>query len=230
MNNAVLAALSLFATVAIYYANKRLHARFPHLLLMPMLATPVLLLALVLLASIPYATYYTDTHWLSWLLGPCTIAFALPMHDHRAMIRKHWLSIMVGVLAAGVTSIASSVWLAQWMGLSTILQKSLAVRSVSTPFAVEAVQTLGGPADLATLFVLVTGVFGMLVGEVVLALLPRVRSRMAQGAIFGGAAHGGGTAKARQLGEMQGVVASLVMMIAGLFNVLAAPLIRRIFF
>jgi putative effector of murein hydrolase len=67
-------------------------------------------------------------------------------------------------------------------------------------------------------------------GETVLRLLPRVRSKLAAGAIFGGAAHGSGVAKARQFGEVQAVVASLVMMIAGAVNVLAAPWVRQLFF
>lgn len=230
MSDALLAALSFAATVGLYYANKQLYARRRHPLLMPLLATPVLLLLLVLGAGIPYRDYIADTRWLIWLLGPATIAFALPMYDHRAMLRRHGLSIAAGVVVASATSIVSSVWLARALGLSPLLQKGLAVRSVTTPFAVEAARSLGGPPDLAALFVLMTGVTGMLVGEAVLAWLPMVRSRLAQGAVFGGAAHGGGTAKARQLGEVQGVVAALVMMIAGAANVAAAPLIRRLFF
>ncbi|MFJ1258311.1 LrgB family protein [Cupriavidus sp. CuC1] len=230
MHDTMLAALSLVATVALYYFNKRLYARRTRLWLMPLLATPVVLIALVLAAHIPYRDYIADTRWLMWLLGPATIAFALPIYDHRALVRQHWLSISVGVLAAVVTSVLSSVWLARGFGLSVMLQKGLAVRSVTTPFAVDAVRALGGPPDLAAIFVVITGLTGMAIGETVLACLPSVRSRLAQGAIFGAAAHGAGTAKARQLGEVQGVVAALVMMIAGLVSVLAAPLIRSVFF
>jgi len=230
MSDALLAGVCLAATLALYYLNKYVYARRASLLLMPLLATPAVLIALVLAAHIPYRDYIADTRWLMWLLGPATVAFALPIYDHRAMVRKHWLSISVGVIAAVLTSVVSSVWLARWLGLSVALQKGLAVRSVTTPFAVEAVRSLGGPADLAAVFVVITGLTGMAIGELVLSLLPMVRSRLAQGAIFGAAAHGAGTAKARQLGEVQGVVASLVMMIAGLVSVLGAPLIRMCFF
>ncbi|MPN42902.1 Holin-like protein CidB [bioreactor metagenome] len=115
-------------------------------------------------------------------------------------------------------------------GLSEALQKGLAVRSITTPFAIEAEKVLGGPTDLAALFVLLTGVSAMLLGETVLRVLPRIRSKLATGASWGGAAHGSGVARARQAGEVQAVMASLVMMIAGAVNVLAAPWVRTLFF
>ncbi len=230
MSDSLLAAFCFVLTIALYYANKRIYDRSLRIILMPLLLTPAILIAIVLLADIPYQDYMADSHWLMWLLGPATIAFALPIYDNRAMVRKHWLSISAGVIAAVITSVVSSIMLARWLGLSVMLQKGLAVRSVTTPFAIEAAKSMGGPADLAAVFVVITGVLGMAIGETVLACLPMIRSRLAHGAIFGAAAHGAGTAKARQIGEVQGVVASLVMMMAGLISVLAAPLIGRLFF
>ncbi|MEJ5031416.1 LrgB family protein [Comamonas sp. MYb69] len=217
------ALLSLLLTVLCYYLNKRLYRRYPHTVLMPIIGTPVVLVAALLLLGIGYEDYRTHTHWLVWLLGPTTVAFALPLYDYRQMVRKHWMSIVAGVLVASTVSILTSVWLARWLGLSPLLQKGLAMRSVTTPFAVEAERAIGGPLDLAALFVLLTGVTGMLIGGLVLRLLPRLRSRVAAGAMLGGSAHGSGVAKAQMAGPQQGVAASLVMMIAGALNVLAAP-------
>lgn len=230
MSDQLIGLLSLLATVACYWANKRVYRRHPHPLLMPIVATPMVLIALALLTQVRYPQYIAQTHWLVWLLGPATVAFALPLYEHRALLRRHGLSIATGVLVASSVSICTTVWFAQAFGLSDSLQRGLAVRSVTTPFAIEAEKVLGGPTDLAALFVLLTGVSGMLMGETVLRLLPRVRSKLAAGAIFGGAAHGSGVAKARQFGEVQAVVASLVMMIAGAVNVLLAPWVREIFF
>ena len=127
-------------------------------------------------------------------------------------------------------SISTTIAFADMFGLSEALQKGLAVRSITTPFAIEAEKVLGGPTDLAALFVLLTGVSAMLLGETVLRVLPRIRSKLATGASWGGAAHGSGVARARQAGEVQAVMASLVMMIAGAVNVLAAPWVRTLFF
>ena len=224
------ALLSMALTLLCYYANKRLYKRYPNTLLMPIIATSVVLVALLLLLGIGYDDYNTHTHWLVWLLGPTTVAFALPLFEYRGMVRKHWLSIFTGVLVASAVSIVTSVWLARWLGLSPALQKGLVVRSITTPLAVEAEKVLGGSMDLAVLFVLLTGVTGMIVGNTVLRLLPRLHSRVALGAMLGGSAHGSGVAKANMAGPQQGVAASLVMMIAGTLNVMAAPWIGAVLF
>ena len=230
LSNEVIGVLSLLATVACYGVNKRLYRKHPHPLLMPIVATPMVLIALALLTHVRYPQYIAQTHWLVWLLGPTTVAFALPLHENRALLRKHWMSIATGVLVASVVSISTTIAFAEAFGLSEALQKGLAVRSITTPFAIEAEKVLGGPTDLAALFVLLTGVSAMLLGETVLRVLPRIRSKLATGASWGGAAHGSGVARARQSGEVQAVMASLVMMIAGALNVMAAPWVRLLFF
>ena len=230
LSNEVIGLLSLLATVACYAINKRLYRQHPHPLLMPIFATPMVLIGLSLLTHVSYPQYIAQTHWLVWLLGPTTVAFALPLYEHRELLRKHWMSITTGVLAASVVSISTTIAFAEAFDLSEALQKGLAVRSITTPFAIEAEKVLGGPTDLAALFVLLTGVSAMLLGETVLRLLPRIRSKLATGASWGGAAHGSGVARARQAGEVQAVMASLVMMIAGAVNVLAAPWVRMLFF
>ena len=230
LSNEVIGLLSLLATVACYGVNKRLYRKHPHPLLMPIVATPMVLLGLSLLTHVSYPQYIAQTHWLVWLLGPTTVAFALPLHENRALLRKHWMSIATGVLVASVVSISTTIAFAEAFGLSEALQKGLAVRSITTPFAIEAEKVLGGPTDLAALFVLLTGVSAMLLGETVLRVLPRIRSKLATGASWGGAAHGSGVARARQSGEVQAVMASLVMMIAGALNVMAAPWVRLLFF
>ena len=230
LSNEVIGVLSLLATVACYGVNKRLYRNHPHPLLMPIVATPMVLIGLSLLTHVSYPQYIAQTHWLVWLLGPTTVAFALPLHENRALLRKHWMSIATGVLVASVVSISTTIAFAEAFGLSEALQKGLAVRSITTPFAIEAEKVLGGPTDLAALFVMLTGVSAMLLGETVLRVLPRIRSKLATGASWGGAAHGSGVARARESGEVQAVMASLVMMIAGALNVLAAPWVRLLFF
>lgn len=230
LSNEMIGLVSFAATVGCYAVNKRLYGRYRHVLLMPLIATPVVLIALVLCTQVSFPQYYAQTHWLGWLLGPTTVAFALPLHANRDLLKKHWMSIATGVIAATVVSIGTSVLFAQWFGLPEELEKGLAVRSITTPFAVEAEKVLGGPTDLAVLFVLLTGVSAMLLGQTVLRLLPRIRSKLATGASWGGAAHGSGVARARQAGEVQAVMASLVMLIAGALNVLVAPWIKTLLF
>ncbi|WP_244814928.1 LrgB family protein [Caballeronia sp. Lep1P3] len=220
----LIAAGCFVLTVALYFASKRVYARFRKPWLTPMLAAPAVLALIVVTARIPYSVYFADTRWLMWLLGPATVAFAVPIYEYRALLRRHWISLTVGVTVGILVAVGGSLALAKLLHLSPELQRSLATRSVSTPFALAVSDKIHAPRDLTALFVIATGVCGMLFGELVLALVP-LRTRLARGALFGAAAHGVGTAKARELGSEEGVVASLTMMIAGVVMVLLAPLI-----
>lgn len=225
MSDFLLSVLCLLATLGLYFANKRLYRRFHKLPLMPLVFTPVLLVVILLFGHISYQRYMGETHWLLWLLGPATIAFAVPVYDNLAIIKRHWMSLTAGVTTASVVAVTSSVWLARLLTLPDEIQRSLAVRSVTTPFALAAAKPLGGQPDLVALFVVVTGVFGMAVGDALFLRLS-IREGMAKGAGFGAASHGAGTARSYELGPQEGVVASLVMMLSGVVMVLAAPLVR----
>ncbi|WP_244120140.1 LrgB family protein [Burkholderia gladioli] len=222
-----MSALCLATTIALYLAAKRLYATRPSLLFSPLVMVPALLVTAIALSGIPYAVYFHDTRWLMWLLGPATIAFAVPIHEYRHLIRRHWLSLSVGVTVGIVAAVGGSLLLARLLHLSPELQRSLAVRSISTPFALAVSDRLHAPRDLTALFVIATGLCGMLLGELMLAVLP-LRSRLARGALFGAAAHAVGTAKAREIGGEEGVVSSLTMMIAGVAMVLLAPLLAHL--
>ncbi|TGD57467.1 murein hydrolase effector protein LrgB, partial [Salmonella enterica subsp. enterica serovar Poona] len=148
---------------------------------------------------------------------------------HRALIPRHWMAVTAGVVTATGVAVTSSVWRARLFTLSDEIQRSLAVRSVTTPFALAAAEPLGGQPDLVALFVVVTGVFGMAVGDALFLRLS-IQEGMAKGAGFGAASHGAGTARSYELGQQEGVVASLVMMLSGVVMVLAAPLVARVMF
>ena len=229
MSDFQLSLLCLLVTLGLYFANKRLYRRFHKLPLMPLVFTPILLVLILVVGHISYQRYMGETHWLLWLLGPATIAFAVPVYDNLAIIKRHWMSLTAGVTTASVVAVTSSVWLARLLTLPDEIQRSLAVRSVTTPFALAAAKPLGGQPDLVALFVVVTGVFGMAVGDVLFLRLS-IREGMAKGAGFGAASHGAGTARSYELGPQEGVVASLVMMLSGVVMVLAAPLVRWVMF
>ena len=216
MSDFQLSVLCLLVTLGLYFSNKRLYRRFHKLPLMPLVFTPILLVILLIFGHISYQCYMGEAHWLLWLLGPATIAFAVPVYDNLAIIKRHWMSLTAGVTTASVVAVTSSVWLARLFTLPDEIQRSLAVRSVTTPFALAAAKPLGGQPDLVALFVVVTGVFGMAVGDVLFLRLS-IREGMAKGAGFGAASHGAGTARSYELGPQEGVIASLVM---------AAPMVR----
>lgn len=219
--------LYLLLTLSLFYANQALHRRYPHWWLTPAIATSAVLIAVVQLSSTPFPVYFDDTRWLSWLLGPATVAFALPIHQYRDLVRRHWLALTLGSLAGIVASLGSTLLLDRLLGLHGSIAQSLLARSVSTPFALEATRHLGGSAQLTGVFVIITGLFGILLGQVLLARLP-LRMRIARGAPYGAAAHGFGLSKARSIGPQEGAVASLTMIFSGVLMVLLAPVIGHL--
>ncbi|MGG1945238.1 LrgB family protein [Trinickia sp. NRRL B-1857] len=223
-----IAAACFVLTIVFYAIGKRLYARFKQPWLTPLVIVPAMLAVVVLAMHIPYSVYFADTRWLMWLLGPATVAFAVPIYEYRELMRRHWISLAAGVTVGIVVAVIGSFALAKLLHLEPDVARSLITRSVSTPFALAVSDQIHAPRQLTALFVIATGVCGMLLGELVLAFLP-LRSRLARGAMFGAAAHGVGTAKARELGSEEGVVASLTMMIAGVVMVLLAPLLGATF-
>lgn len=227
MQASLISLLFLLVTVVLFYGNQALYKRYKRVWLMPAIVTSLLLIALVQVTATPYPLYFQDAHWLVWLLGPATVAFALPIYQNRRLIQKYWLALCVGSVAGIVVSIATTELLVKALHIDPQVARSLLARSVSTPFAVEATAHLGGTAQLTGLFVIITGLFGIVLGEVVLALLP-LRSRVAKGAPFGAAAHGFGLSVARALGPEEGAVASLTMIFSGVLTVMLSPLIAML--
>lgn len=213
-------------TIGFYALAKRVYARWTRWWLMPLAVTPVLVIGAVLLLHGNYADYIGGTRWLLMLLGPATVAFAIPIYEQRALIRRHWPVLLIGMVAGTVTAIVSSWALATLVGLDGAMRLSLLPRSISTPFAMEVSGDIGGVPDLTAVFVVITGVAGAVIGDVVLANL-KLQSVLARGALFGVGAHGAGTARAHQHGKVEGAVSGLVMVLIGLLNVLAAPLVAE---
>jgi putative effector of murein hydrolase len=186
--------------------------------------TPLLLIAITASSHTSYSTYIHGTHWLITLLGPATVAFAVPIYKQRKTIRRHWIVLAVGVFIGSATAMVSAWGLAGIFGLDGTLRLSLLPRSISTPFAMTVSGQIGGVPDLTAVFVILTGVFGAAFGAAILYRLP-LRSALARGALFGMGAHAVGSNRAHQINRDEGAIAGLVMVLAGIVNVLAAPLL-----
>jgi len=220
-------ALAVFwsaATIGCYFVARQIYRRWPRWFLSPLAVTPALLLALATLLHTRYGEYMRGTHWIVLMLGPATVAFAVPIYEQRTVIRRHWPVLLLGVVIGSATAMASAWAMASALGLSGALRLSLLPRSMSTPFAMSVSGDIGGSPDLTAVFVMMTGICGAALGELMLNWLP-LRSTLARGALLGMGAHGAGTAKAREIGEEEVSIAGLVMVFAGLLNVLAAPLL-----
>ncbi|MFT8396331.1 LrgB family protein [Propionibacterium sp.] len=214
-------------TVGVYVICKKIHNRWPYAWTMPLLLTPAVLIALVLAFDVKYSTVHSGTAWLVTLLGPTTVAFAAPIWRQRELIRRLWLILVIGVVVGSLTAMGSSFVLASLLGINGTLRLSLVPRSISTPFAMIMSTDIGGNADLTSAFVVLTGILGVILGESLLNILP-LRTHMAKGMMLGVGAHGMGTAKAQEVGETEGAIAGLVMVLTGVVNVLVAPLVAMV--
>lgn len=211
-------------TIAAYLLSRWLYRRTGHYLLSPLLLPPLLLFGIAIPLHTAYREYAEQSHWLMLLLGPATVAFAIPIWQQRKLIARHWLALSAGMLVGSSVAILSSFWLAKVMALDEAVRLSLVPRSITTPFAMPVSQGLGGVPELTAVFTMVTGVFGALCGGLLMKWLP-LRSSLAKGALLGVGAHGAGVSRAREAGREEGSVAGLAMVLMGLLNLLAAPLI-----
>lgn len=223
-----LALISLLLTLFCYFAAKRLYKLHRVWWLAPIVLAPLVITLLVFNLDIPLPTYFEYTHWLMAMLAPATIAFALPIYRERKLIRQYPLTIAFGVIAGLLLGMVSSWLLVKFVPLPVELSKSLLVRSVSTPFAMEATGAFGGVPELTAMMVLITGIIGMLVCEPLFKLM-HIRTSLGKGVALGASAHGAGAAKASELGQQEGVIASLTMIFIGIAMVLGAPFFALIF-
>lgn len=216
------------ATIGTYGLCRRLDRARPRFWTSPLLLAPVVLLGAAWGLGESYRDYLQGTGWLLAMLGPATVAFALPIYEHRALIRRHGLLLALGVVVGSATSMFCAFFMANGLGLSVSMRQSLLPRSITTPFAMNVSCHIGGKPELTAVFVVLTGVFGAAAGEALLGWLP-LRTSLARGALLGMGAHGAGVAKAHQVGAEEASMAGLVMVLAGLMNVLLAPLVSHWF-
>lgn len=209
-------------TILCHFMAKRFFVRTQKIYLSPIIVVPVLSIILIFLLQHKFQDYYSYTQYLVAMLGPITVVFAIPVFRYRRMIQQHFKVLMLSSSLAMLVGIFSSWFLASLMNFDDIVKNSLLARSISIPFALILTEKVGGSISLIPLFTVITGLVGMLLGDVLL-LWMRCKNKIASGAALGNAAHAMGIARARQRHELEGVIASLSMIISGIIMVLFAP-------
>ncbi|MHA3084206.1 LrgB family protein [Acinetobacter sp. ANC 5383] len=211
-------------TVLCYFLAKKFFIRTQKIYFSPIIVVPTLSIFLICIFQHQFKDYYIYTQYLVTMLGPITVAFAVPIFRYRVMIKQYFKVLILSSSISMLVGIISSWFLASIFGFDDIIKNSLLVRSISIPFALVLVKEIGGSISLIPLFTVITGLVGLLFGNFLLLLI-RYKNRIAQGAALGNAAHAMGIALARQRHELEGVIASLSMIISGIIMVLLAPLI-----
>lgn len=214
-------------TLGCYLTARTVYRRWPQWWLMPLGTAPLLLTVFLLATGESYHAYIAGTRWLVWMLGPAVTGFAIPIYDQRAMVARYWRVLLLGMVSGSLVAIGSAWALASLLGIDGTLRLTLLPRSISTPFAMQISEAIGGVPDLTALFVVITGVLGAVMGEILLAR-GVLRSTLAKGAMFGVAAHAAGTAHAHRIDARVGALSGLTMVLTGILNVMLTPLIRMI--
>ncbi|MBK8183366.1 MAG: LrgB family protein [Candidatus Competibacteraceae bacterium] len=193
----------------------------------PVALAIALLAPLLLVTNTPYSTYFSGAQFIHFLLGPATVALAIPLYLHWARVRKLFLPIVAGLVSGSLTAILSAMGIAWLLGGSSRILLSLAPKSVTTPVAMGIAEKIGGLAPLTAVMVILTGVTGAVAAPSLLQWL-RIRDDAVIGFAIGVAAHGIGTARAFQISILAGAFSGLAIGLNALLTTLLAPLVVRL--
>lgn len=220
--------LGLTVTLAAYQGAYWIYAKAN----MNPLANPVAisvaaLVALLWFTGTPYPVYFEGAQFVHFLLGPATVALAVPLYANLATLKKNLLPLGGALLAGSLTAAVSAVGIGWALGASRETLLSLAPKSVTTPIAMGIAEKIGGLPSLTAVLVVCTGVLGAVLARGTLNLL-RIEDHAVRGFAVGVAAHGIGTARAFQVSETMGAFAGLAMGLNGLATAFLFPALLRL--
>lgn len=223
-----LAGLTL--TLVAYQAGLWLFERFGRRpILNPVLIAVLLIAGLLTATGVEYRTYFDGAQFVHFLLGPATVALAVPLYRQFNEVRRSAPALIVALLAGSAASALSAVGIAWALGASERTLLSLAPKSVTSPIAMGVSEQIGGLPSLTAVFVILTGIIAASLGTWVLNLL-RVKDWRARGFGMGVAAHGIGTARALQVNEVAGAFAGLGMGLNALATAILLPVLYHLIF
>lgn len=215
-------------TYVIYILTKKFYKKLTFPLFHPLLLAPILLIILISLTHISANQYLSDARWLSHMLGPATVAFAVPIFKNLAVIKKHIGTIFISITTGTLVAIFSTYILSKLIHLNYDFIISILPRSITTPIAIEVSKEIGGLPTLTTVFVIITGVIGGIVGPSTLKWLS-IKTPIAKGLALGMGAHGVGTNKAMEYGKQEATFSSLAMIFAALITLVWGAVLIPLF-
>lgn len=194
----------------------------------PLLISILVVIAILLVARIDYGDYERGSEVLSYLLTPATVALAVPLYRQIALLKKYGIAIGIGVLAGVLTSLVSTLAVALIWRLTHEEYVTLLPKTITTAIGMSMSEELGGMVTVTVAVIVVTGIVGNVIGEAVCKLC-RIKDKAAIGVALGTSAHAMGTAKALEMGEIEGAVSSLAIVLAGIFMVIGGNLFAMVY-
>ncbi len=215
----------LLLTLAAYRVGRELRDRTGgHSLAQPVLVAIVIIAPVITLLDIDYADYRSGTELIAFLLGPATVALAVPLHRNAHRLTGHVLPLLVAVTLGAVVSVGSAIVLVRALGGDELLARTLAPKAATTPVAIAIAERADAIAPLAAVLAIMAGILGAVAGPRVLTLL-RVRGHLARGLAQGAVSHGIGASRMLHDDETEGAFAGLSMGLTAVAVSLVVPVL-----
>lgn len=213
---------SMFAGVALslvsYLIGMLLKKKFKLGIFNPLLIAIVVSIIVLLIGKVDYKVYNQGAKYLSWLLTPATVCLAIPLYEQWGLLKKNFKAVLLGLVAGVVTSLGTVYVLSLIMGLSHKDYVTLLPKSITTAIGMGVSEELGGYVTITVAVIVVTGVLGNMIGALVCKIF-RITEPISKGLAFGSASHAIGTAKAIEIGEVEGAMSSLAIAVSGILTV-----------
>lgn len=219
------ATISLFA----YMIGLKLKKIFKSGIFNPLLISIIITIVVLLTAHIDYDTYNISAKYLSWLLTPATVCLAIPLYEQLTLLKKNFVAVLAGIVSGVLTSLVTVLVLALIFGLNQQEFVTFLPKSITTAIGMGVSEELGGYVTITVVVIVITGVLGNILAEPVCRLF-RIKEPIAKGLAIGSAAHAIGTAKAMEMGEVEGAMSSLSIAVAGILTVFGASVFSWIYF
>lgn len=187
----------------------------------PLLIAIMLTMAVLVIGNIEYEVYYEGAKYLSYLLTPATVCLAIPLYQKLELLKKNFLAVIAGILAGVLSSMGSILAMAALFGLSHEEYVTLLPKSITTAIGMGVSEELGGYVTISVAVIIITGVLGNMSAEFICRVF-RIQSGISKGLAIGTASHAIGTAKAMEMGETEGAMSGLAIVVAGICTVAGA--------
>ena len=194
----------------------------------PLLVSIILCIFVLKVCRIDYESYNKSAQYLSYLLTPATVALAIPLYKQLTVLKNNLAAILLGILSGVLASMGSILAMSFLFRLSHEEYATLLPKSITTAIGMGVSEELGGLVTITVAVIILTGVLGNIVAEPFCRLL-RLKSPVSRGLAIGTAAHAIGTARAMEMGEVEGAMSSLAIVVAGLMTVIGASFFAMIY-
>ena len=216
---------SMFAGVTIsllaYLTGTVLKKKLKLPIFNPLLVSIILTMIVLVVADVDYDVYNKGASYLSWLLTPSTVCLAIPIYEQWNLLKKYYQAVILGIVAGVLTSLTTVFVLAKLMGLDHKEYVTLLPKSITTAIGMGVSEELGGYVTITVAVIVVTGVFGNIFGELICKIF-KITHPISKGLAFGSSSHAIGTAKAIELGEVEGAMSGLAIAVTGIMTVILA--------